>query len=130
MKKGIRTKDETSGRFKSATPVSQKLETSNIPGKFVDFARKIEESDVEMKDYLRTPALRGMIRFFEITLEQSLPAEFVEETIVTYLDDLQKRASSPAYWQRYTAAMQEVAREMGHTFEVVDGFEARLPPPF
>ena len=82
-----------------------------------------------MKGYLRTPALRGMVRFFEISLEQSLPADFTEKSIVAYLDDLQQHASGSSYWQRYTAAMQEVAREMGYPFEVVDGFEARLPEP-
>lgn len=109
-----------------AVRVSERLAVMEAPEKFVAQARAIESGETGLKGYLRKPALNGMIRLLELAIEEDLPLEFQENTITAFLRDLEERPTGTAYWLRYTNAMQEVAREMGFSFTIVDGFEARM----
>ena len=121
-------KDDQTGKFVHVTQVSERLRAMDVPEKFVSHAKAIEAGETKLKGYLRKPALNGMARFFELAVALDLSLDFQKSTIVTFLNDLDKRSSGSAYWLRYANAMQEVAREMGYPFEIVDGFEVKLAP--
>lgn len=121
-------KDERSGKFTISVSVSDQLFNLGVPPTFVAEALAIELGDTRLKAYLRKPALNGMIRFFELAAIMGLPLKFQKITISAFLNDLDERSSGSAYWSRYATAMQEVAREMGFPFDIVDGFEMRLGP--
>lgn len=121
-------RDKSTGKFVVAGPISECLAAMEAPEKFVKQARAIEAGETSLKGYLQKPALNGMFRFFDLAVTQNLPLDFQKSTIVAFLNDLDKRSTGTAYWLRYANAMQEVAREMGYSFEVIDGFEARLGP--
>lgn len=121
-------KDKQTGKFVCTGRISEYLAAMEAPEKFVTQARAIESGETGLKGYLHKPALNGMFRFIDLAVNQDLPLDFQMSTIVAFLDDLDKRSTGPAYWLRYANAMQEVAREMGYPFQVIDGFEARLGP--
>lgn len=119
-------KDDQTGKFVHVVQVSQRLSVMEVPEKFVSYAKAIEAGETKLKGYLRKPALNGMARFFELAVTLDLSLDFQKSTIVAFLDDLDKRSTGSTYWLRYANAMQEVAREMGYPFEIVEGFEVRL----
>ncbi|MBO9436463.1 hypothetical protein J7394_19775 [Ruegeria sp. R13_0] len=118
--------DEKTGRFLAAVPVSRQLVAQGVPERYVSQSKAIEEGRTKIKAYLRKPALTGMARFFQLAADRGLPMEFEANTIIVFLDDLDERSTGSSYWLRFANAMQEVAREMGFPFDIVDGFEVRL----